>query len=98
MTQQDDPIANRLSRIEARLARIEELLYSAKAEQERDAMATQEQCYDAWIQYPNRFVELYTAFPQGLNRRPRRGQRFQESRGKQIPEACEQQRNPVISC
>ena len=61
MTQQDDPIANRLSRIEARLARIEELLYSAKAEQERDAIATQEQCYDAWIQYLNHNPEAVEA-------------------------------------
>ena len=51
MTQQDDSIANRLSSIEARLAKIEELLHGAGAKQERDGTATQEQCYDAWIEY-----------------------------------------------
>ena len=53
MTQQDDSIANRLSRIEARLARIEELLHRAGEEHDhdRDEPVTQEQCYDAWIAY-----------------------------------------------
>ena len=49
MTQQDDSIARRLSRIEAQLARIEELLISTRGEDERESIATQEQCYDAWI-------------------------------------------------
>ena len=53
MTQQDDSIARRLSRIEAQLARIEELLISGKGEEERDSIATHEQCYDAWIDYLN---------------------------------------------
>ena len=53
MTQQDDSIARRLSRIEAQLARIEELLISGKGEEERDSIATQEQCYTAWIDYLN---------------------------------------------
>ena len=51
MTQQDDSIANRLNGIEARLTRIEELLHSARAEQEGVEIATQEQCYDAWMHY-----------------------------------------------
>ena len=51
MPQQDDGIANRLSRIEARLARIEEALMSAKDVQEQDPMAAQQQCYDAWIDH-----------------------------------------------
>ena len=53
MTQQDDSIARRLSRIEAQLARIEELLISTRGEDERESIATQEQCYDAWIHYLN---------------------------------------------
>ena len=61
MTQQDDSIANRLSRIEARLARIEELLLSAREEQERGAIATQEQCYEAWILYLNNNPDVVEA-------------------------------------
>ena len=54
MTQQDDAIASRLSRIEARLARIEELLLtSAGNGEDQNPMATQEQCYEAWIHYLN---------------------------------------------
>ena len=53
MTQQDDSIARRLSRIEAQLARIEELLVSARTDDEQASIATQEQCYEAWIHYLN---------------------------------------------
>ena len=53
MTQQDDSIARRLSRIEAQLARIEELLVSARTDDEQPSIATQEQCYEAWIHYLN---------------------------------------------
>ena len=53
MTQQDDSITRRLSRIEAQLARIEELLISTRGEEELDSIATQEQCYNAWIDYLN---------------------------------------------
>ena len=54
MTQQDDAIASRLSRIEARLARIEEILMSAREEeQDENPAATQKQCYKAWIDYLN---------------------------------------------
>ena len=51
MPQQDDGIASRLNRIEARLARIEEALMSAMDGQEQDPMAAQQQCYDAWIDH-----------------------------------------------
>ena len=47
MKQQDDAIASRLSRIEARLTRIEKALMSAMDGQEQAPMATQQQCYDA---------------------------------------------------
>lgn len=69
MTQQDDFIDNRLSRIEARLAKIEEVLFRATEEQEKDTIATfladadsvidqrQEQCYDAWVDYLNKNSE-----------------------------------------
>ena len=53
MTQQDDAIGSRLSRIEARLARIEELLVSARDGEDQNSMATQQQCYEAWIHYLN---------------------------------------------
>ena len=54
MTQPDDAIASRLSRIEARLARIEEILMSAREEeQDENPAATQKQCYEAWIDYLN---------------------------------------------
>ena len=51
MPQQDDGIACRLSRIEARLTRIEKALMSAMDGQEQAPMATQQQCYDAWIDH-----------------------------------------------
>ena len=60
MTQQDDAIASRLSRIEARLARIEEILTSAR-EQDQNPTATQEQCYQAWIDYLNNNPEAVEA-------------------------------------
>ena len=53
MTQQDDAIASRLSGIEARLARIEELLVSTRAGEDQKPMATQVQCYEEWIHYLN---------------------------------------------
>ena len=53
MTQQDDAIASRLSRIEARLAKIEERLLSARDGEDLDPMATQQQCYEEWIHYLN---------------------------------------------
>ena len=57
MTPQDDAIASRLSRIEARLARIEELLLSARNGENQNTMATQQQCYEAWIHYLNNTPE-----------------------------------------
>ena len=51
MTQLDETIASRLSRIEARLARIEEILLSEREDQEQNPEATQEQCYKAWVTY-----------------------------------------------
>ena len=53
MTQQDDAIASRLSRIEARLAKIEERLLSARDGEDQNPMATQQQCYEEWIDYLN---------------------------------------------
>ena len=53
MTQQDDAIASRLSRIEARLAKIEERLLNARDGEDQDPMATQQQCYEEWINYLN---------------------------------------------
>ena len=53
MTQQDDAIASRLSQIEARLVRIEELLLFARDGEDQNPMATQQQCYEEWIQYLN---------------------------------------------
>ena len=53
MTQQDDAIASRLSRIEARLAKIEERLLSSRDGEDQDPMATQQQCYEEWIDYLN---------------------------------------------
>ena len=53
MTQQDDAIASRLSRIETRLARIEELLLSARDGEDPGPMAMQQQCYEEWIHYLN---------------------------------------------
>ena len=43
MTQKDDAIASRLSRIEAQLAKIEELLLSARDGEDQNPMATQQQ-------------------------------------------------------
>ena len=61
MTQQDDDIASRLSRIEAQLAKIEEMLISARQEPEQNPTAAQEQCYDAWIAYLNARPEAIEA-------------------------------------
>ena len=61
MTQKDDAIASRLSRIEARLARIEDLLLSARGGEEQNPMATQQQCYEAWIHYLNNTPEAVEA-------------------------------------
>lgn len=61
MTQQDDVISDRLSRIEARLCRIEELLLDAKAGQDADPIPRQEQCYAAWINYLNANPEAVEA-------------------------------------
>ena len=61
MKQQDDAIASRLSRIEARLARIEEMLINASQEPEPNPTATQEQCYEAWIHYLNTRPEAIEA-------------------------------------
>ena len=61
MTQQDDAIVSRLSRIETRLARIEELLLSARDGEEQNPMATQQQCYEAWIHYLNNSPEAVEA-------------------------------------
>ena len=61
MTPQDDAIASRLSRIEARLARIEELLLSARNGENQNPMATQQQCYEAWIHYLNNTPEAVEA-------------------------------------
>ena len=61
MTQQDDAIASRLSRIEARLAKIEELLLSARDGEDQNSMATQQQCYEEWINYLNNTPEAVEA-------------------------------------
>ena len=61
MTQQNEVIASRLSRIEARLARIEELLLSARAGEDQNTMARHQQCYEAWIQYLNNTPEVVEA-------------------------------------
>ena len=61
MTPQDDAIASRLSRMETRLARIEELLLSARDGEEQNPMATQQQCYEAWIHYLNNTPEAVEA-------------------------------------
>ena len=47
MTQLDESIVSRLSRIEEWLARIEEILLSEREDQEQNSVATQEQCYEA---------------------------------------------------
>ena len=51
MTQMDETIASRLSRIEARLSMIEEILLREREDQEQNPLATQEQCYKAWVSY-----------------------------------------------
>ena len=61
MTQQDDAIASRLSRIEERLTRIEDILLSTREEHEKSPTASQEQCYDAWIDYLNNTPEAIEA-------------------------------------
>ena len=61
MTQQDDAIASRLNRIEARLARIEELMVSAREGEDQKPMATQVQCYEEWIHYLNKTPEALEA-------------------------------------
>lgn len=62
MTQQDDAIGSRLSQIEARLARIEELLVSAGLGEGQTPSATQKQCYEAWrIHYLNNTPEAVEA-------------------------------------
>ena len=61
MTQQDDAIGSRLSRIEARLAKIEELLLSAGVGEGQSPSAAQEQCYEAWIHYLNNTPEAVEA-------------------------------------
>ena len=61
MTQQDDAIASRLSRIEARIAKIEERLLSTRDGKDQDPMATQQQCYEEWIHYLNNTPEAVEA-------------------------------------
>ena len=61
MSQENEAIASRLSRIEARLARIEELLVSARDGEAQNSMATQQQCYEAWIHYLNNTPEAVEA-------------------------------------
>ena len=61
VSQENEAIASRLSRIEARLARIEELLVSARDGEDQNSMATQQQCYEAWIHYLNTTPEAVEA-------------------------------------
>ena len=61
MTQLDETIASRLSRIEARLARIEEILLSEREGQEQNPVATQEQCYMTWVNYLTKTPEAVEA-------------------------------------
>ncbi|WP_186493312.1 hypothetical protein [Synechococcus sp. A15-62] len=61
MPQENEAITSRLSRIEARLARIEELLVSARDGEDQNTMATQQQCYQAWIHYLNNTPEAVEA-------------------------------------
>ena len=61
MSQKNEAIASRLSRIEARLARIEELLVSARDGEDQNTMETQQQCYEAWIHYLNNNPEAVEA-------------------------------------
>ena len=63
MKQEDDSIQNRLSQIEARLAKVEEALFRSSAELDTidtflaDADSVpdqgQQECYDSWIRYLN---------------------------------------------
>ena len=53
MPQENEAITSRLSRIEARLAKIEERLLSARDGEDQNPMATQQQCYEEWIHYLN---------------------------------------------
>ena len=57
MTQQEDAIDSRFSRIEARLAKIEQLLLSEGDGEGQTPTALQEQCYEAWIHYLNNTPE-----------------------------------------
>ena len=61
MTQQDDAIGSRLSRIEARLARIEALLLSTGVGEVQNTSETQEHCYEAWIHYLSNTFEAVEA-------------------------------------
>ena len=73
MTQEDASLDNRLSRIEARLSKIEEVLFNTRTEKERETIATfladadsitdqrQKQCYEEWIQYLNNNPEAVEA-------------------------------------
>ena len=61
MTQQDDAIGSRLSRIEAQLARIEDLLLSSGVGEGQCPSARQEQCYESWIHYLNNTPEAVEA-------------------------------------
>ena len=61
MTQQDDAIGSRLSRIEAQLARIETLLLRAAVGEGQNPSAAQAQCYEAWIHYLNNTPEAVEA-------------------------------------
>ena len=61
VSQENEAIASRLSRIEARLARIEELLLSAGDDKDQNTLATQQQCYEAWIHYLNNNPEAVEA-------------------------------------
>ena len=61
VSQENEAIASRLSRIEARLARIEELLVSARDGEDQNTMETQQQCYEAWIHYLNTTPEAVEA-------------------------------------
>ena len=61
MPQENEAITSRLSRIEARLARIEELLVSARDGEDQNTLATQQQCYEAWIHYLNNTPEAVEA-------------------------------------
>ena len=61
VSQENEAIASRLSRIEARLERIEEILLSARETRGQNPVDTQEECYDAWINYLNNRPEAVEA-------------------------------------